>query len=104
MARDPVALHLATITDLDDVTSCEVIQVTEDIALDVVVAVQHRVACAERCGRRVMGDGVPGCNQHVSPAVGRLVVDGCILDADSRNGDSGDRGSQCGRGRLASFR
>ena len=48
MARDTINLRTACDFDLNEVTGGKIVEMAEDVALDVIVAVKDRIATAQR--------------------------------------------------------
>ena len=48
MARDTINLRTACHLDLNEVTGGKIVEMAEDVALDVIVAVKDRIATAQR--------------------------------------------------------
>jgi len=103
VAGHAVDLRRASDAYLNKVTRPEVVEVAEDVALNIVVAVDDGIAGAERGGEVVAGDSVARRNQHVALRVRAAIVDRRVMDANPHDRHMGHRrsGGRC-RGCLLS--
>src|SRR6202043_1403243 len=89
VAGDPVRLRVAANRDLDEVTSLKVIQVGEDAALDVVMAVKDGVARTVRSGKEVVRHRVASSDLHLALPIRPAVVNRRVPNADTRDREEG---------------